>query len=531
MSHLPEVQPRAVAPPGSLAAEILAGTAGAPLPLYQGASTVERGSDIRPVRVQASAFGSSSEVARAKLDRILAGDGQLVTTGQQPLLFLGPLFVVYKALTAIQVARAIEERTGKPALATFWIASDDHDWAEVGTTSIIDAAGVPQTLSVVAPRDRAGRPAGPTPPGDQITTLLDRFAQLLPSSDFVQDYLNGLRDAYTSTRPLGQAFADALGRVLSPFDFVWLDSDHMEVKQASTELFRRLLDDGGPAEQALERGAERLRQGDHEPPIAVLENAYPLFMDTGKQRVRLYRTPDGVRPGREGNDLSAADLEVLLQEEPQRFSPNVALRPVLESWLLPVGATVLGPGEIAYWSQLPPLFEHYGVPVPPIQPRHAWTLIEARISRTLERLGATPDELSDGGEELIARITRDARPQRVDTAVRELHSAIGPRLEALDAAVGEELPGVRSAAGKARKQVLDALGALGGRIDAAVRDREETQINGVRKCATHVFPGGKPQERIVSPFYYLARYGPTLVEELATKTYERLVDSIEDGPG
>ena len=269
----------------------------------------------------------------------------------------------------------------------------------------------------------------------------------------------------------------------------------------------------------------------HDPPIPVLKNAYPLFIDTGEQRVRLYRTRDGARPGREGKDLSAPDLEALLEEEPERFSPNVALRPVLESWLLPVGTTVLGPGEIAYWSQLPPLFELYGVPVPPVQPRHAWTLLEARISRTLERLDATPDELADGGEQLIARITRDARPQRVDAAVRELHSAIDPRLEALEAAVGEELPGVRSAAGKARKQVLDALGALGGRIDAAVREREESQVNAVRKCATHVFPEGKPQERIVSPFYYLVRYGRDFVEELATKTYQRLADSVDGERG
>jgi bacillithiol biosynthesis cysteine-adding enzyme BshC len=531
MSHLPEIRPRSVAAEGSLAAEILAGTAGAPLPLYRGRSAAERGGEGGPARLVASAFGCSSAAAGTKLDRILAGEGQLVTTGQQPLLFLGPLFVLYKALTAIQMARRIEERTREPTLASFWIASDDHDWAEVGATSILDPAGAPRTVTVHPPQDRVGRPAGPTPPGDQINALLEELTQLLPTSEFAPFYLSALRDAYTPERPLGEAFAEALGLLLDSFDFVWLDSNHPAVKRASTELFRRVLDGKGAAEAALERGAEGLRRAEHDPPIPVLEDAYPIFIDTGERRVRLYRTGAGARAGREGDDLSTTELDALLEEEPERFSPNVALRPVLESWLLPVGATVLGPGEIAYWSQLPPLFELYGVRVPPTQPRHAWTLLEARISRTLERLEATPEDLEDGGAGLIERITREARPGAVDAAIRELRSTIEPRLETLERAVGEELPGVRSSAGKARKQILDALGALGGRIDGAVREREETQLNGVRKCAAHVYPAGKPQERVVSPFYYLARYGPDLVADLATRTYERLGDSIEGGGG
>lgn len=530
MSHLPEIHPRSLAAGGTLTGDLVAGTAGVSLPLSGSGADVELHRAHRGARLDASVFGCSSRVAEAKLADVLAGTGQLVTTGQQPLLFLGPLFVLYKALTAIETARRIEEETGTPTLAAFWIAADDHDWAEVGTTSILDAAGALRGFTLHPPEGRADRPVGSTELDESIAPLLEEFLQLLPESEFANVYLERLREAYTPGQQLSEAFARGLVHALESFDFVWLDSAHPALKRASVPLVRRIIEGRDAAEEALAEGGRRLGEAGYEAPIPLLADAYPLLFDTGARRERMYRAGDGARFGRAGHELTSRELASRLDDEPERFSPNVGLRPVLESWLLPVVATVLGPGEIAYWSQLPPLFDRYEVQVPRVQPRAAWTLVESKIARALTRLEAAPADMVDGGNALIAQITRDSRPPRVDAALSELRERIAPGFDALEVAVGEDLPGLRSAAGKARKQALDAVGALGSRIDAGVREREESRLQAVRKCAAHLFPGGRPQERVVSPYYYLARYGPELVEELATRTRAALSDSVENDP-
>jgi bacillithiol biosynthesis cysteine-adding enzyme BshC len=530
MIHLPEIHPRGLAPPGTLTGDLLAGTSKVELPLIERGSAVESGPVGRIGRLEASAFGCSTPTAEAKLESILAGSGQLVTTGQQPLLFLGPLFVLYKALTAIEMARRIEAATGTPTLAAFWIASDDHDWEEVGSTSILDAAGNLRRLRLNPPEGRAARAVGSTRLDTSSTPLLDELVQLFPESEFASAYIECLRGAYAPGHRVADAFANSLAHALASFDFAWLDSAHADVKRASVPLFRHIIDGGAAAEEALSEGARRLGDAGYEPPIPLLTDAYPLLLDTGERRERLYRTGEGARLGRAGERVTAPELAAWLENEPERFSPNVASRPMLESWLLPVAATVLGPGEIAYWSQLPPLFGRYEVPVPRIQPRTAWTLVEAKIARVLDRLDVSAEDLADGGDSLIGRITRDSRPPAIDAALSELREAVAPGLDGLDVAIGEELPGLRSAAGKARKQVLDALGALGSRIDAGVREREESSVLAVRRGAAHLFPGGHPQERVVSPYYYLARYGPELVTRLATLTREALGDSDAGGP-
>ncbi len=530
MSHLPEIRPRPAAPRGTLTGDLVACRAGIELPLIERGSSFEVSPAGRPGKLETSVFGCSSPVAEAKLEAILAGSGHLVTTGQQPLLFLGPLFVLYKALTAIELARRIETDTGAPTLAVFWIASDDHDWAEVGSASVIDASGALRRLSLAPPDGRAGRSVGTTPLDASIEIPLGELVQALPASEFAPQYMNQIRGAYEAGRPLGEAFADVLAYALESFDFAWLDSANPEVKRASVPLVRRIIEDEGTAEEALSEGARRLGEAGHEAPITLLPDAYPLFLDTGARRERLYRADEGFRLGREGERVTEDELTAWLHDAPERFSPNVASRPVLESWLLPVTATVLGPGEIAYWSQLPPLFARYDVTVPRIQPRAAWTLVESKIAHLLDRLDASPEDLADGGEAVATRITRDSRPPAVDAALVELREGIAPRFDALEGAVGEELPGLRSAVGKARKQVLDALGAVSSRIDAGVREREASRLQSVRKCAAHLFPDGDPQERAVSPYYYLARYGPELITELSIRTRDALTAGEDGGP-
>lgn len=523
MSELPEIRFRGSGE-GTLAGDFVAGREPAralfPARALEGPGLPDGG---RPVRLETDAFGTSTAEAAGKLERILAGEGTLVTTGQQPVLFLGPLYVLYKALSALELARHVEAETGRPALAVFWIASDDHDWEEVGTTHLLDLENRLREIRLIPPPEWEERPVGPAPLGDPVRSLLDDVIELLPDTEFVDSYLKLFRGAYAPDATVAGAFERALGGVLGEAEpgFAWLDAASPAVKGASAEFLARGIREAGPLENALERGTRRVREAGYEPRIPVLPGGSGVFFDTGTARRRIYRTGEGrASLGSGGETREVEALLDRLREAPERFSPNVFLRPVLESWLLPVGATVLGPGELAYWAQLPGLFERLDVPMPWIRPRHGWTLVEGKVRKVLEKLDVEPEALEAGEEAVIRKEVEESRPAPVEEALGALRAALGEGVGRVESAVDAHLPGIRSAVGKTKSEVFGAVSELERRIDARVRERREVLIRQIRKCGVHLYPDGVPQERRISPLYYLARYGPSLVEALAERTRE-----------
>lgn len=516
MTRAPEIRPRVLGRGLELTRDLLAGRARAERLLPEGTLEPEAAeARVSPARLGPEAFETSTPDARRRLERVLDGDGVLVTTGQQPVLFLGPLYVLYKALTAVRLAREVERETGRPALASFWIASDDHDWGEVGGTRLLDLDNRVREVRIEPPAGHGRRPAGPAPlPGD-VDDRIDELSQLLPQSEFVDEYLDLIRDAYRPARPVGEAFGEAFGGLVGERPVAWIDAARPEVKRAAGPFLRRALEDAREGEGALRRGAERVREAGYEARIPVMEGGTHLFYDTGEARVRLYRSGEGeVRVGRDGRRVEVAEVARALEETPERFSPNVALRPVVESWLLPAAYAVLGPGEVAYWAQLGPLFEHRGVPMPALRPRGSWVVLEEKVAKVLRKLDAGVEEFRDGGDELVERAVADARPERVEEALTGLRAAIHDATVEVEEALQEELPGIQASVGKARSQLFRAADELEGAVDDRVEERQEVLVRQVRKAAAHLYPDGSPQERVLSPLYYLARYGEAFVDAL-----------------
>lgn len=509
MSPAPSIRPRAPGRTGSLARDLLQGEgdAAALFPddvLSPGATNGGgRGSRLDP-----GAFGTTTPEARERLERILDGDGVLVGTGQQPVLFTGPLYVLYKALGAIQLAEEVEEATGRPALASFWIASDDHDWEEVGAVRLLDRENRLRSVRLAPPADRARRSTGPTPLPETVRERLGEVSHILPESEFVDEYLDLFRDAYRPGRPVAEAFGRALSGVLGRRPLAWLDAGREEVKRVSRPLLRRALEEATAGEEAMRRGARRVREAGYEVRIPVMEGGTQVFFDTGEARVRLYRADRGdFLLGRDGTRAAADDVMEELEREPSRFSPNVSLRPVLESWLLPVGYTVVGPGEAAYWAQLPPLFEGQGVGLPALRPRPSWVVLEEKVGKVLRKLEADLEDFRDGGRSLVETVVSESRPEAVAAALGELRGAIHAATEEVDGALERELPGIRSSVGKARSDLFGAVDELEHAVDDRVEERQEVLVRQIRKAAAHLYPDGQPQERVLSPLYYLARYG------------------------
>jgi bacillithiol synthase len=460
-----------------------------------------------PARLPASAFRTTRPEDADKLAVILAGGGVLVSTGQQPDLFGGPLYVLYKALGACVAAAAIEAERGVPALPMFWVASDDHDWDEVGQVSVLDGDGHPREVRLGPPGGRAGRSVGGTRVPDAIVDRISVLFHSLPSSDFSDVYLELLRDAYDPSRTLGEAFTELLAGLVSGRGLVLLDSASDAVRRAAAPLYARVVRERRRVAEALAEGEATVRSAGYEAQLHRRSGGIPLFVDTPGGRVRLLSEGDGIRQGAEGALRPETELLAAIESDPDRFSPNVALRPVLESWLLPVAATILGPSELAYWAELPPLFEWADTPLPAARPRPSWNVLESKVRKVLDKMGAEPEAFADGGRALEERVTEEGLPAPVRAALEEARRDVGVAFGTLEEAVEAELPGVRASVGAARHAAFSSIEELHRAVLGRVRERQSVLVEQIRKAARHLYPDGKPQERVVSPFYFLVRYG------------------------
>lgn len=509
-------EPQRLAGPGGLVADILNGNPEA-LRLFPPGDLDAKVAPVVPdpaaeCRIPNQAFVRVTAPGRERLGRIIAGEGIVVSTGQQPQLFGGPLYVLYKALTAVQTASVIEDQLDRPCLAVFWVSGDDHDWREVASVGLLDREERWRRLAIAPIEERAGRSVGPSPLPEDIGEITRQFCDSMELRDAGDLWIDSLLDSYRSGRTFSEAFVEVVSGWLAEWPIAFVDSAHPDLRRAAGPFFRTVLENHESVDGALAAGTSSVTELGYRPQLTYLKNAVPVFRDTDQGRSRLYGAGASIRIGREGESRPLGEILADIASDPTPYSPSAALRPALESWLLPVAATVLGPGEIAYWSQLSPTFDLLGVSMPVIRPRRSWCVLEPRVSRLLEKTGVDPEDLSDGGTAAVAGLVERSRPRAVEEALLQLEDRVEEEFRLLENTVGTDLPGLRSAVGKSRSQAFAGLAGFRRTLDSATLNREKTAVAQLRRAANNLFPDGTPQERALSVYVYLARHGDSFLQ-------------------
>ena len=333
--------------------------------------------------------------AEAAYQRLHQPGALVVTTGQQPGLYTGPLYTVHKALAAAALARVLERRWQRPVVPIFWVAGDDHDYTEATNATWLDAAGA--TVDWALP-PRA--PNAPQLPMSEELLPVEAIAGLnvleaaLPPGPPREETLAWLRRHYLPGATIHRAYASALAELLAPFGVLCFDPTHLAVKRAQIPLIRAALTRAAEFDSAL------AALPDAGTGIAAGEGATLVFMGTGVGRDRLLIDGDGFRTRRSGERFTQKQILAVLEKDPSRFSANVLLRPVVESALLPTVAYVAGPGELRYLErQASALYPLLDVPVQVPVPRWSGTVVERWTERLLGRLRVTADAvLGDDGK-------------------------------------------------------------------------------------------------------------------------------------
>ncbi len=469
------------------------------------------------VRLLAEQNSSPSQAAAAALAALGQGAGAVVT-GQQVGLFGGPLFTPFKAATAVARARQATA-AGRPHAAIFWLATEDHDFAEINHVVFPARRELRKLVYEKAPT--APCPVGGIVLDDSIAPLVDQAWELLGSSDA----MDALADAYRPGCTFAQAFRAFYSKVFAAQGLLVLDAGGRAFHRMGAPVLRAGLERADELHAALFDRDRELAAAGYHAQVAVTGQSSLLFLidERTGARVALKRLapsaaePDGLwQAGRQS--FSTADLVGILEAEPERISPSALLRPVFQDFLLATSLTIGGPAEVAYFAQSAVLFERILGRATPVQPRFSATLVEPAVGAllrqhdlTLERVFAeSPASLA---QLLAARAMPVEGKRKLAAAGTELDAELTPLLEwmgALDAGLGRS---AATAASKMRYQ-MNRLRRLAANFQL---QREASLGRHAEAIGQALYPGGVLQERLLGAAYFFARYGFGLAEEIAAQ--------------
>lgn len=477
----------------------------------------------------APALRPLSAGAAARLGRILSGDGYVVTTGQQAGLFGGPLYTVNKALSAMRLAEALEERLGEPVLAVFWIAADDHDWAEVDHTWVLDREGGTRRIRVTSDADLPPHAMADRLLGDGVSAALDALERALPESEFTPSVLGAVRAAYRPDATVAGAFETLLATLFEGHDLALMSSSHPAVKRASAPVLRRAIERSESDAATLARTTKRLAAAGYPAQVQLADEASNVFLHDEHGRDRMVREGDGWELRRSRRRLTDEEVNALLSEQPERFSPNVLLRPVVESTILPTLAYVAGPAELSYFAQIGCLFEAHGVEPPIVYPRFRIMLLEGRVRRVLEKFGLEVEDFARPVHALTADLVRREVPAEATRAIEAMRAAIGAGYADVTGGAAVVDATLEAWMEKQRNAALINLNDAERKVASHLRKRMQIEIGQIEKAANAIAPNGAPQERVLNVIGFLARHGTDLLRDMKAALQVDLTSSSRTG--
>jgi bacillithiol biosynthesis cysteine-adding enzyme BshC len=470
--------------------------------------TAVRRGVIEVLREQNHSFGADASTNR-NLDRLASGAVAIVT-GQQVGLFSGPAYSFYKAISAVCWANEMSTR-GIEAVPIFWLATEDHDLAEVNHCFWNTRGGLARYELSAGGQD-SGHRVGEVALGSSVSGLVANAAATLegPSAD---EIARALRESYAPSETYGSAFGRLMARLLAGRGIIFIDPLDARLHRLAAPVYRGALDAATKLREALLACSKELETSGFHAQVKVTRSTTLLFYNVDGQRLPLRSHDGGFTAGEVS--FTAEQLRAAIEKTPEAFSPNALLRPVIQDSLLPTAAYIAGPAEIAYLAQSHVAYKKLLGRMPAILPRASFTLIEPGIARILQKFDLGLPDLFEGRQAVRSKMERKALPgglaQRFDSgeaALRELLESYREPLKNLDPTLLGTLDAVNE---KMLYQFLKLKGKAGEaeNVRTGILDRKE------RLLFDSLYPHHALQERSLSLLPFLAAYGTGLLDDLA----------------
>ncbi len=448
-----------------------------------------------------------------RIEKLVRDRAGAVVTGQQVGLFSGPLYTIYKALTAIKLAEELSRRGPGSMVPVFWLASDDHDLAEIDHITLLDKDNRLEDIRCPMPAGESRIPASNLLLPRDIEDCIRRLEELTPSTEFKSGILDGLSAAYAPGRGYVQAFARWMTRLFGSRGLVFIDAADARLKEMGKEVFRREIGEDSPSTRLALETSEKLGRAGYGAQISLHEGILNAFYTDRERRSIQYRDGAFAIHG-QSPEVGKEDLLARAREDPSAFSPNVLLRPIYQDALLPTVAYVGGQAEIAYFGQMKGVYRAFGLPMPVIYPRKSLTVVEKSIDRVLEKYGLTVPDTWKEPDALVAGVAAQKVPGSLENALRRTQADLEADFGPLKAEAVTFDPGLENSFDLARGKIGRQWAFLEEKVRQAASRRDETARRQVRKAAVHLFPNGRLQERVFNIVPYLIKHGDGFLEAI-----------------
>jgi uncharacterized protein YllA (UPF0747 family) len=411
----------------------------------------------------------------------LASGAVAVITGQQAQLFAGPNYTIFKTLTAIKLARALDA-AGVPAVPVFWVAAEDHDHQEIATAFQLDKDSRIST-NRVSLANTESFPAGWLTLGDDVSAAVKGCLSSLPDSEFRTPLRELLESSYKPGRSPVEAFSTMLEKLFEGKGLVLANPLRPELRGLAQHTLTEAVRRNSEIRQAALARSRALTEAGYHEQVKVDGNFTGLFAYRDRSRQPL-------RPHELREDLN--------------LSANVLLRPAMQDSMFPTVAYVGGPAEVAYFAQAGAVYEALGRPVPPVFPRISATILESRISRALGKYGIEFVDVFRSRDLLRQKAVASVQSVDIFDTVRDQIRAqldqLGPALNAVDTTL-------LGALDTSRQKILHQVEALKTKFVNAETRRNETLERQIESIMNSIYPDKKLQERVINVSSFLVRYG------------------------
>jgi bacillithiol biosynthesis cysteine-adding enzyme BshC len=445
--------------------------------------------------------------------RLRAADSVAILTGQQAGLFTGPLYTIYKALTAIRSAEKLRG-LGVNAVPVFWVATEDHDFEEVSNAFGVSTNGTLAGARFEAKDEQIGLPVGMIRVDGSIRSVVGKWLEELPSTEFSGELREHLVSAYSDRASLGSSFGKLLAGLLSKYGLVLFDPLDPRAKRLASPIYKAAVERSDEIVSALIARDRELESVGYHAQVLVEDDHLPLFWhdDDGRRRA-IKRTPDGrfSVPGTR-NESDTEQLVTCAESQPQRLSPGVMLRPVVQDFLFPTLCYFGGGAEISYFAQNSVVYQILGRPVTPIIHRQSFTIVEPKHARTMEKYRLEFQDLLIGFEKLLPKIVEQVIDPETPGLFDEVEEKMNTELGRLGQQLSKIDPTLVDNLATRRRKIIYHIGALRKKFQRARVEKDEVVNRQIRSMFTTLLPNGGLQERTLNFASFADRYGSNFID-------------------
>lgn len=453
------------------------------------------------------ANGASAKTLE-NLELLRDEDCVAVVSGQQAGLFTGPLYTIYKALSAVKLTECLRGR-GFKAVPVFWIATEDHDFEEVSKTEVIGKRGEPIELKNEPQRCRENLPVGYVKLDESIAETIQELFDALPHTEFTDELRKTIEEAWAAGTDYGDAFARLLAKIVGKYGLVLLCPLDERLKKLATPVYVEAVKKSDEIVAALINRSEELKENGYHAQVLITPDYFPLFWQSkDKTRHAIKKSVDGTYKVKDSErEFTIDELAAIAESEPERFSPSVVLRSVVQDYLLPTVCYFGGAAEIAYFAQSAEVYRILRRPATTILHRQSFTIVESKYAKTLEKYNLEFKDLFAGIQNVLPRLVEEHLNRETGELFAAVEEKINHELDRLNENLAVYEPTLADNLANRRRKINYHVASLRSKFHHAQMRRDADVMRQIETAFSALLPHRHLQERSLNVTSFVNKYG------------------------